>query len=98
MMLAIIGRCASVLLLTAVLGSSALAQKEAPAIRVAVTIVPPVVFEDGGSLTGFDIELWNAIAVRLKKKTDYVIVPGVNDLFDALRSTKVDLTIPTLIT
>ena len=57
--------------------SAASAQSEIPEIRVAVTIAPPFVMEQNGSLTGFSIDLWNAIAKRLKVKTSYQIKPDV---------------------
>ena len=55
--------------------SEASAQGEIPEIRVAVTIAPPFVMEQNGSLTGFSIDLWNAIAKQLKVKTSYQIKP-----------------------
>src|SRR5271166_3565848 len=54
--------------------SAASAQGEVPQVRVAVVIVPPAVMEQNGSLTGFSIDLWNAIATRLKVKTNYQIM------------------------
>lgn len=56
-MLTLMGRCATVLSLTAVLASSALAQNETPVLRVAAIVFPPTVFEENGSLTGISIEL-----------------------------------------
>ena len=47
--------------------------------------------ERNGSLTGFSIELWNAIAAQLKLKTSYQIVPDVGALEDALRSKAADV-------
>ena len=52
-------------------------QGELPELRVAVFIAPPIVMEQNGSLTGFGIDLWNAIATRLKVKTSYQIMPDV---------------------
>jgi polar amino acid transport system substrate-binding protein len=78
--------------------SAASAQGETPELRVAAIIVPPAVMEQNGTLTGFSVDLWNAVAARLKVKTNYQIVPDVRHLEDALRSKNADLTIAVLIT
>ena len=68
-------------------------------LRVAVTVIPPFIMDQDGSLTGFSIDLWNAIAVRLKLKTSYVMEPDVSALEQAMRSKTADLTVaPVFIT
>ncbi len=67
-------------------------QGEVPELRVAVFIAPPMVMEQNGSLTGFSIDLWNAIATRLKVKTSYQIMPDVRAVEEAMRSKSADLT------
>ncbi|MGO9061380.1 MAG: transporter substrate-binding domain-containing protein [Candidatus Binataceae bacterium] len=49
--------------------------------------------EQNSTLTGFSIELWNAIAARLKLKTSYRIMPDVGALEDALRSKGADVVV-----
>ena len=71
---------------------------EAPELRVAAFVIPPLVIEQNGSLTGFGIDLWNAIAARLKRKTAYQIVPDVSALEEAMRSKSADLTLALFIT
>lgn len=62
-------------------GSAAASAKDAPSeIRAAVMIVPPIAMEQNGSLTGFSVDLWNAIAVRLKLKTNYQVEPDVSSM------------------
>ena len=39
---------------------------EAPGLRVVTGQIPPFVFKQGDALTGFSIDLWNALARRLK--------------------------------
>ena len=78
--------------------AAASAPAEAPELRVAAIIAPPSVMEQNGTLTGFSIDLWNAIAARLKVKTSYQIVPDVSHLEDALRSKSADLTVGLFIT
>jgi len=78
--------------------SAASAEGEAPKVRVAVVIVPPSVIEQNGSLTGFSIDLWNAIAARLKVKTNYQIVPDGSALEEAMRSKSADFTPAVFIT
>jgi polar amino acid transport system substrate-binding protein len=65
---------------------------ELPEVRVAVNILPPMVMEQNGALTGFSIDLWNAIATRLKVKTSYQMMPDGRAVEDALRSKSADLT------
>src|SRR5271170_3238847 len=74
------------------------APAEPPELRVAAIIVPPNVMEQNGTLTGFSVDLWNAIAARLKVKTSYQIVPDVSHLEEALRSKNTDLIIGLFIT
>ena len=74
------------------------APAEAPQLRVAAIIAPPSVMEQNGTLTGFSVDLWNAIAARLKVKTSYQIVPDVSHLEEALRSKNADLTVGLFIT
>ena len=78
--------------------SAASAQGETPELRVAAIIVPPNVMEQNGTLTGFSVDLWNAIAARMKVKTSYQIVPDVSHLEEALRSKNADLTVGLFIT
>ena len=79
--------------------SSAVAQSAASKVNVAVAIVPPFVMQENGSLTGFNIELWNAVATRLKLKTDYQLLPSPAALLEAGRSKKADILVtPVVIT
>ena len=78
--------------------STASAQAETPELRVAAIIAPPSVMEQNGTLTGFSVDLWNAIAARLKVKSSFQIVPDVSHLEEALRSKSADLTIGLFIT
>ncbi len=77
---------------------AASAPAESPELRVVAIIAPPSVMEQNGTLTGFSIDLWNAIAARLKVKTSYQIVPDVSHLEEALRSKNADLTVGLFIT
>ncbi len=78
--------------------SAASAQGETPEIRVVAMIVPPAVMEQNGTLTGFSVELWNAIAARLKLKTSYQIMPDAGAVEEAMRSKRADLTVSVFIT
>ncbi len=77
---------------------AASAQGETPEIRVAAIVAPPITMEQNGSLTGFAVDLWNAIATRLKAKTSYQIMPDVSHLEEAMRSKSVDLILGVFIT
>jgi polar amino acid transport system substrate-binding protein len=90
------------LVLSVIFGSLVPLSAQAPAkqgevmeLRVAVFIAPPMVMEQNGSLTGFSIDLWNAIATRLKVKTIYQIMPDASAMEEAMRSKSADL-IPAL--
>ena len=67
-------------------------------LRVAAILVPPAVMEQNGTLSGFSVDLWDAIAARLKVKTNYQIEPDVGTLEEAMRSKKVDVILSVFIT
>jgi polar amino acid transport system substrate-binding protein len=73
------------------------AQTKAPALaqtkdlRVVTRVLPPMVSERDGALTGFSIELWNEIAARLRLKTSYHIAPDIAALLSDVRSGKAEL-------
>ncbi len=69
----------------------AVAQSNVSQLRVAVGILPPFVMEQNGELRGFSIDLWNAIAARLKVSTSYQTFTSAKSLEDALRSKTVDI-------
>jgi polar amino acid transport system substrate-binding protein len=69
----------------------ALAQEPPRTVRVATRVIPPMVIDDRGRLTGFSIDLWNSIAERLKLATEYKIAPDVGALLEAVRSRQADL-------
>ena len=79
--------------------SAAPAQARAQEVRVVVAVVPPFVMQQNGDLTGFSIDLWDAIGARLKIKTNYQLVPNAAGVEDAMRSKGADLTVvPVFIT
>lgn len=55
-----------------------------------------MVIDQGGTLTGFSIDLWTAICERLNIKTTYEIAPDVGDLFGLVRDDKADAGISAL--
>jgi polar amino acid transport system substrate-binding protein len=59
-------------------------------VRVATRLIPPFVFEEKGTLTGFSVDLWHAIADPLKLKSEFVVAPTVKDLLAAIREGKAD--------
>ena len=96
-MLTALGRLAAALWLAATLATPAFAEPKAqpaPAprdIAVATRILPPLVVEQKDTLSGFSIELWNAIAARLKLKTNYAPAPDVRALLEEVRSSKAEI-------
>jgi polar amino acid transport system substrate-binding protein len=67
-------------------------------VRVATLIVPPAAMEQNGSLTGFSVDLWNAIAAPLKLQTSYEIMPDVKALEEEMRSKRADLALFVFVT
>src|SRR5262249_25531609 len=53
--------------------------------------VPPLVISAQGELSGFSIDIWNSIALRMQAKTSYHVAPDVGALLDEVRSGKADV-------
>ena len=81
------------LALLLMVSSAALAQNRSnpTELNVAVAVVPPFVMEQNGSLTGFSIDLWGAIAARINVKTNFKTMPDAASLLDAMLSKRVDI-------
>ena len=62
-------------------------------LRAAVLVYPPYVVMQNGSLSGFNIELWNAIAAQLNAKTSYQMMPDAGAVEKAAQSRKVDVVV-----
>jgi len=60
-------------------------------LNVAIAIGAPFVMQQNGALSGFSIDLWNAIAARMNVKTNYEIMPDAASLFEAMRSKRVEV-------
>ena len=60
-------------------------------LRVATRVVPPFVFERGGRLDGFSVDLWNSIAQRTGLKGEMTVNPSVKDLLAAVKANKADV-------
>jgi len=63
------------------------------ALRVAVKPIAPFVLKQDTALTGFSIDLWNALAQRLKVETVWVEVKTVGEQLQAVKSGKADAAI-----
>jgi polar amino acid transport system substrate-binding protein len=71
--------------------------REAPTVfHVATRILPPFVQKEDGRLTGFSIDLWNALAARMGATTEFVDTSNIDLLLDAVHSGKADLGIATI--
>jgi len=81
------------LALTFLLSSSAAAQSTTPELKVGVGIIPPFVMQENGTLSGFSIDLWNAIGERLKLKTNYRVVPDAASLLAGMRTKEIDIVV-----
>jgi polar amino acid transport system substrate-binding protein len=90
-MLTAIGRLAAALSLLLVVSSAAHAQTAGQELRVVTRVLPPLVVDRGGTLTGFSIDLWTRIAERLQIKMTYQIAPDVRALLEEVRAGRADL-------
>ncbi len=54
-------------------------------------VLPPLVVQQQGQLSGFSIDLWNKIAERLQMKTSYQVAPDVRALLEEVRSGKAEV-------
>jgi polar amino acid transport system substrate-binding protein len=90
-MLTAIGRLAAAALLTVIWACSALGQTETRELRIVTRVLPPVVVDEKGALTGFGIDLWAKIAERLKLKSNFQIAPDIRALLEAVGSDKAEI-------
>jgi len=88
-----VGFLFALLLVVFAFSSDVRAQAPAPGqtLHVAVRVLPPFVEQKEGKLTGFSVDLWNAIAERLGTKTEFQIVPDVHAQLDAVKSGAADV-------
>src|SRR5262245_27197210 len=71
--------------------AAGLAQAQTASVRVATRVVRPFVFEEGGELKGFSVELWQEIARRLGGKSEFLVKPTVQDLLQSVKSNEAAL-------
>jgi polar amino acid transport system substrate-binding protein len=84
--------CAAFLALTLMIPTPVVAQENAQALKSAIIVVPPFVTKkDDGTLSGYGIDLWNAVTTQLKIKSEYVVFPDQYTLLDAMVAKKVDV-------
>jgi len=70
---------------------AALAQAPPARLRVATRVVKPFVFEEGGELKGFSIDLWQEIGRRLGVTSEFLVKPTVQDLLQSVKSNEAAL-------
>src|SRR5438132_11275102 len=74
-------------------GAGATGAAEGKLLRVAVKRIAPFVFKHETELSGFSIDLWNALAQSLKVETTWVEVTTVGDQLQAVKSGNADAAI-----
>jgi len=62
------------------------AQPKEQKLRVATRLIKPFVYEQGGQLTGFSVELWQEIAKQMSVQSEFIVKPTVKELLDAVKS------------
>ena len=62
-------------------------------LRAVAGVFPPFVMQEDGKLTGFSIDLWNAVAAKLGRPTTIALAPDTAAAFDALRTGKADVVV-----
>jgi ABC-type amino acid transport substrate-binding protein len=88
--------CTVVVTLGSSLGATAVAAENAAqgkVLRVAVKPIEPFVFKQGTQLSGFSIDLWNAVARSLRVDTVWVETATVDEQLRAVKDGKVDAAI-----
>ena len=78
-------------LLTSAPTFPAQAQDETKELRVVTRMLPPIILTDQGELSGFGIDLWNAIAEQMQVRTAFNVAADVGALLERVRSRKADL-------
>jgi polar amino acid transport system substrate-binding protein len=77
-----------------VLAQPALARQESGRLRVATKPLDPfVIYQPDGALTGFSIELWEALAQDLNLQYDWVRLDTVQQILDAVQNGTADVSI-----
>jgi polar amino acid transport system substrate-binding protein len=81
--------------LPAIFGGELLAQdsQDRQVVTVATKEIEPFVFVDGGNVSGFSIDLWQATAQEMGVDFEYEIVTTVQDQLDAVESGQADAAI-----
>ena len=95
-------RVPSAIFLMAALICPVTAQEKAPAgeamlagktLIVATRLLPPFVVKRDGALSGFSVDLWNALAKEAGAQTQFDEVATLPEMLDAVRDHKADLAI-----
>ena len=86
-----IGLFAALALLTGAAAAQTPAAK--PPLRVATRVIAPFVMKEKGQLTGFSIELWEALAKQLDMPFVYLPSETLPGLFEAVGSGQADLAV-----
>lgn len=83
------------IVLLTVSGFQALAQSEdnKEPLKVATKEIKPFVFVVDGKVSGFSIDLWNALALEAGLEFEYVIVTTVQEQLDAVQNNDADMAI-----
>ncbi len=71
--------------------AQAAAAQEPQKLKVATRVLEPFVVENKGELSGFSVELWRAIADRLKIETEFVFANDVPSLLKLVQDKQADL-------
>ena len=71
--------------------NSAFSQPQQEKLLVATRLVKPFVFEEGGNLTGFSIELWQEISKQMNVKSEFIVKPIVKELLEAVKTKEAHL-------
>lgn len=67
--------------------------QDAEPLRVATKLFPPLVMQQGDQMTGFSIQLWDAIAQEMGQTYEFYEVETVTDQLDAVQNGEADAAI-----
>ena len=82
-----------IVLFILLLAPSLWAQPRETTLQVATRLVKPFVFEEGGRLTGFSIELWQEISRLMNARSTFLVKPTVQALIRSVETNEANLAI-----
>lgn len=72
------------------------AQPEERTVEVGLYVSPPFVMQQNGRFTGMAMDLWEALASKLRLRSEYRVLPTIKELVDAVAAGDIDVAVTNL--